>query len=75
MLYRLQPKGGLDSQTFSFCLTDKLGSATRFDGSLSKRERKYSVGVVTVALVLSLSCEGGHDSGFQKSIVVHLIEE
>ena len=73
MRYRPQPKGEIDSQIFSFCLTDKiLGNSAGFDGSLSKRERKYSAGVATVALVLSLSCEGGHDPGFQKCIVVHL---
>ena len=44
MLYMPRSKGGLDFQIFSFCLTDKLGSATRFDGSLSKWERKYSQG-------------------------------
>jgi hypothetical protein len=63
----------IDSQIFSFCLTDKiLGNSARFDGSLSKPERKYSAGVATVTLLLTLSCEGGHDSGFQKCIVVHL---
>ena len=35
MRYKPQPKGEIDSQIFSFCLTDKiLGSAARFDGSL-----------------------------------------
>ena len=73
MRYKPQPKGEIDAQIFSFCLTDKmLGSAAWFDGSLSKRERRYSAGMAPVALVLSLSREGGHDSGFQKCIVVHL---
>lgn len=45
MRYRPQPKGDIDSQIFSFCLTDKiLGNSARFDGSLSKWERKYSQG-------------------------------
>jgi len=44
MLYMPRSKEGLDFQIFSFCLIDKLGSATRFDGSLSKWERKYSQG-------------------------------
>ena len=35
MRYKPQPKGEIDSQIFSFCLTDKiLGRAARFDGSV-----------------------------------------
>ena len=45
MRYKPQPKGEIDSQIFSFCLTDKiLGNSARFDDSLSKWERKYSQG-------------------------------
>ena len=73
MRYKPQPKGEIDAQIFLFCLTDKmLGHAARFDGSLSKWERSYSAGMAPIALVLSLSREGGHDSGFQKCIVMHL---